>query len=437
MDTLAPSIGLPVVSRTPIIAVASVVLVFLASWVNTLDIGGTISTEKATVGLDATAMMKLLVAAAVGAVGGMGVLLSQRVRETLLSLPGILLVALSAVLVMTSAFAYAETATVSRAAALILVAYVCFIPTALSLVGLRTIAYAVLAGLTVHMLISWTLYLFVPSLGLYQEVLGGATLVSRMGGLGHPNSVGRVAALAGVVSLSILRSDLLLPRMPGARLWLLSIGVLAALTVIATWSRTSALAAMAAVGFLFADRFFSRWGLAGLAAAFSGICVLLLLLELGGASDLLAQTALSAATKSGELEELTSVTGRTEIWAESLRLIRQRMFTGWGLNSAPLLLAEFSQHTHNAVLHATFSGGIVAGALVVVLLAWNFLLGLRDPEPLVRAVSAFILVSCIFEDTILDTFPFPTTTLWLVALLYPTLRARAMSGPGDLPQQNP
>ena len=77
---------------------------------------------------------------------------------------------------------------------------------------------------------------------------------------------------------------------------------------------------------------------------------------------------LSVVTKTGDVTELTSATGRTEIWAEAIRLIGERPLTGYGLNSSPALMEDFSYHTHNLVLHATFSGGVVAGLLVMAAL---------------------------------------------------------------------
>ena len=96
--------------------------------------------------------------------------------------------------------------------------------------------------------------------------------------------------------------------------------------------------------------------------------------------------------------------------------------TGYGLNSAPFLLLEFSLHPHNLLLHVLLSGGVFAGILVILLLAWNLFFGLASDEPLVRAISIYVIVSGIFEDTVLDTFASPSTMLWLIVMLYPSVR---------------
>jgi exopolysaccharide production protein ExoQ len=244
-----------------------------------------------------------------------------------------------------------------------------------------------------------------------------------MGGLGHPNSSGRVAALAGVLCLAMLRSRDLAPRSRGSY-WLLGLIIgLAFATSIACYSRTSMLAAGAAAFFLFVDRIWSRNGIALIALGFSLLVAGIVGLELSTGSDVLAEKVLLSTTKTGDIEELTTATGRNLIWAEAIRKIAERPLTGWGLNSAPLVLIDFSQHTHNTVLHAALSGGLIAGVLVVLLLSWNLVFGLRSGEPIIRAISVFVLISSLFEDTIIDTFPFPTTTLWIFALLYPSLYA--------------
>ncbi len=415
LDRLTTQVGL--------IPAISGILVFLATFVNTLDIGGVTSSDEPDVGLDAMVAIKLGLAAVVAMIGLLGFLTSHQVRHALFGIPGIALVLLGVVFVVTSVFAYEETALVCQAAALIYCAYLCFIPTAVSLIGLRSFLYLIVAGLTIHMLMNWFLYLFVPSLGLFEEELWDATLVYRMGGLGHPNSGGRVAALAGVLSLALLRSHDLAPRFRGSHALLLLIIGLSVATSAACFSRTSILATVAASLFLFVDRIWSRGGLALIALGCSLLMVGVLGLELSTGSDFLAKTVLSSATKTGDLEELTTATGRNVIWAEAIRKIAERPLTGWGLNSAPLVLIDFSQHTHNAVLHAALSGGLIAGTLVVLLLLWNLFYGLRSGEPIIRAISVFVLISSLFEDTIIDTFPFPTTTLWIFALLYPSLHA--------------
>jgi tetratricopeptide (TPR) repeat protein len=81
---------------------------------------------------------------------------------------------------------------------------------------------------------------------------------------------------------------------------------------------------------------------------------------------------------------------RPQLWAESLRLILQRPFTGWGPGSFPLALqehesagfaqalgqAQFAEHPHNWVLSILHEAGILG------LVAFAFLLAVVQPWPM-------------------------------------------------------
>jgi O-antigen ligase len=242
-----------------------------------------------------------------------------------------------------------------------------------------------------------------------------------MGGLGHPNAIGRTGALAGLLCLALLRGRTLQSYRHVSTLMLLGIMLLSIATCFATFSRTALVSGLAGATFLLLDRLASRSGMAAfltgaLVIAFGFFAVGLVM---GG--QLMGEFALSVGTKTGTIEELTSATGRTEIWVEAVRRVQERPLTGWGLNSSTIVLEEFSLHTHNLLLHAALSGGLLAGFLVAALLLWSLVFGLISSEPLIRAVSIYVLISGLFEDTCLDTFASASTQLWLVVLLYPAL----------------
>ena len=397
----------------------SAVLLGSACFFNTIDLNYGYSGGEDHVGLDWQVAVKLVIAAACGVMGLMGVLMSSQVRVALASVPGCILVALAGVFVATSLVALPEAANVSRAAALVNFGYLCFVPTALSLLGLRRFAVICLVAMVINLIINWVMYLVFPATGIFEEELWDNTFVRRMGGLGHPNSVARSGVLSAILSLAMLRSRVIAPRLPAGRTILISVIVLACMTMIATFSRTAFVAGIAAAGLL--DKIFTRVGMlctvGGIALLIAGIVGL----ELVNGGGFISDSFLSVTTKTGDMEELTSATGRTAIWAESIRLISLRPLTGYGLNSAPFLLKEFSLHPHNLVLHALMSGGVVAGILVLCLLGWNLFFGLISQEPLVRAISTYVLVSGLFEDTVLDTFASPSTLLWLVVMIYPAI----------------
>lgn len=399
-------------------------LMCAATMWNAIDIA---SDDEIQAGLDWVVAIKLVITAFAGIVGGLGFLMDPRVRRTLLSGPGLILSLLGFVFLSTSVFAFHEVANVCRAASVIYIVYLVFIATALSVVRLRGVIIATLIGSVINLVLNWGLYL--TGHGAFEELLGDQVFVSRMGGLGHPNAIARVAMLAGLLSVAMLRSRELSPKLPIGRLVLYGIIVLSVMTAIATFSRTSIVAATAALFFLMSDKISSRGGMAVMFAGLAFLVASFLVFELASGGGMLGDSLLSVTTKTGDVQELTSATGRTDIWAEAIRLIGQRPVTGWGLNSAPVLLEDFSYHTHNLVLHATFSGGILAGFFVVTLLAWNFFFGLTSKEPIIRSVSMYVLVSGVLEDTVLDTFASTATLLWLLVLLYPAMSALKEIGP--------
>ena len=413
------------------IPIVCAVLMCTATLWNNVDINyeyaGNASASR--VALDWPVAIKLVIAAACAVMGMIGAVVDPRVRGALFSGPGLILVLLAIVFACTAIIALPEVANVSRAASLIYIGYLMFIPTAFAVLGLRTIIIASLVGMVINLAMNWGLYLFVPELGIHEEFLGDEKFLSRMGGLGHPNAIARVGVLGGLLSLAMLRSRELAPRLPGGRVVLLAIIVLGVLTAGATFSRTAIVAGMVSAFLLLSDKVASR---EGMSLVFAGLVVLiggLITFELVSGGGMLGDSLLSATTKTGTVEELTSATGRTDIWGEAIRLICERPITGWGLNSAPVMMENFSRHTHNLLLHATFCGGVFAGFLVLCLLLWNLFFGLTSDEPLVRAISMYVLVSGVFEDTVLDTFSSPSTLLWILVLLHPAMTVLSRKQP--------
>lgn len=396
-------------SHTRILPALSAATLVAAALCNLIDVSGS-GLEQ--VQLSGQVMVKLLIAVWVAGLAAWSLLTLPRVRQLLVSPAGLLLLALAGVLMATSAVAIDEVANVSRFAALNYLASLCFVTACLVRWGADRLAAYVLIGCVGFLLGSWLMYLLVPSVGVYVENFDADMRIRRMAGLAHPNVSGRIAMLSVIVALALYR------RGQRHRLGLLLIVALGLATAAMAFSRTAILAGAVGLLVLFLDRLPTRRGvLAGLAAVSIGL-VGLLAVELTTGSDVLGRLVVATGTKTGHVEELTSATGRTAIWSEALRLISLRPVTGYGLNSGPVLLTDFSQHTHNILLHPWLSGGVVAGLLMAAVLLFNLTVSLRSPHPLIRSLTAFVLVSGLFEDTVLGTFPGPPTILWLVVTLY-------------------
>ncbi|EMB14974.1 O-antigen ligase family protein [Rhodopirellula europaea] len=392
------------------LAVTTWCLVALSTFFGPLDIGS--DATAMTVGLDIRVACKLVVAGLAFLVGMYGLLTSSDVRQTLTTIPPVVLLTILMLVGLATPIAISSS---SLPAVLINVAYVLFIVVALFSIRLRGVVTAVLVGVTATMGVALFLYFFVPKFGSFPELLADGLVVNRMSGTAHPNAVGRAMVLGLIATLYLRRSDVLRLKVT------LLLTACFALGAYLAWSRTALLAGAFGVGILYLDQLRGRFGV-------SAVALLALLSILGvtfiyatGREDQLVGKVLEKLSKSGDAEEIMSGTGRSEIWAEATNLIMQRPIIGHGFNAAPILMLDYSQATHNAVLHASLAGGLIAGALMAGLLLWNLYLVFFAENLLIRAFSAFTILSCLTEDTVLEIFPGPCTIVWMVCVFYPAL----------------
>lgn len=397
-------------NESSLLAVTTWCLVALSTFFGPLDIGS--DATAMTVGLDIRVACKLVVAGLAFLVGMYGLLTSSDVRQTLTTIPPVVLLTILMLVGLATPIAISSS---SLPAVLINVAYVLFIVVALFSIRLRGVVTAVLVGVTATMGVALFLYFFVPKFGSFPELLADGLVVNRMSGTAHPNAVGRAMVLGLIATLYLRRSDVL--RLKVALL----LTACFALGAYLAWSRTALLAGAFGVGILYLDQLRGRFGV-------SAVALLALLSILGvtfiyatGREDQLVGKVLEKLSKSGDAEEIMSGTGRSEIWAEATNLIMQRPIIGHGFNAAPILMLDYSQATHNAVLHASLAGGLIAGALMAGLLLWNLYLVFFAENLLIRAFSAFTILSCLTEDTVLEIFPGPCTIVWMVCVFYPAL----------------
>ncbi|MCA9140439.1 MAG: O-antigen ligase family protein, partial [Planctomycetales bacterium] len=300
---------------------------------------------------------------------------------------------------------------------LIFVGYFLFITAALGTIGLRKVLRVFLVGSTCYLLVAWGAYLLVPSFGRFYEYTDATTTVTRMGGVAHPNAIAAEASVALLVCCAVIRD-----RRPGQRMgrwasvgWALLITLILA-TLYATMSRTAVLAAVAGLVMLMFDKLYGRRGALMLVGAVtlgaSGLFVTMLT-----TTESVGDSAVAAVTKSDNVEELTSLTGRTEIWAEAISLIVQRPLTGYGLDSAASVMSEKSVGTHNLFLNVVFSTGIITGIFMLLLLGATLYLAFASDNPLFRGISTFVLISGLVDDTLFASFPCPITFLWISMLM--------------------
>lgn len=419
-----------------------------AAAVNPLDIiTGASEFDRATSSTGPQTLLKLGLAGIATLIGCLGVLLSPRTRHLLNSVPGAALLALGFVFCATSVFAAPTVRIISIASALIFMGYLLFITTALATMGVKRVAICLVLGTSIYLSYTWALFILIPESGTFTEYVSATETVQRMGGTGHPNTIAKVAVATGLLGLALLTgrtqpatssseandrsessphrvSDRVLAiatRGPWWNLIWTGIVVLATATVLATISRTAIIAGFAAAGIMLIERFYGRGGLAIAIASVSAAAVAIFAISLWSGEGPFSESTVTVVTKSGDVEELTSLTGRTVIWKEAVDLIAERPLTGWGLDSAASVMSKEATGTHNLLLHISFSAGMVACVLILGLLGWSLVFGATSGYEWIRGVTVFVLVSGLVEDTIFESFPTMLTLIWIVALLAPNM----------------
>ncbi|MEM6690580.1 MAG: O-antigen ligase family protein [Planctomycetota bacterium] len=362
-----------------------------------------------TVGIDPIVAMKLIVFAIAASLAVYGFLTSSAVRQILQTPPVLVLYALLCLVLIAGPGAVSSA---SIPTTLINFASIGFVATALVGLGVNRFALAGLIGCLVSVLLAIFLYYVVPRYGVFPEHLADGLIVYRLGGVAHPNSVSRSACLGLIMAIYLYRTRVLSWRYS---IFLILVFLIA---IYMSFSRTAILASGLALIVLVARQLQSRIALMSVTFAVMTGILLLMSLVAFGREDIVVDKVLAKLSKSGDVEEITSGTGRAQIWGKAVELIGERPLIGHGFNAAPTLMEDFSQSTHNAVLHASLAGGVLAGGLMFVLLLWNVNILLTTDHILIRSITMFLLISCLMEETVLETFAGPCTATWLLGILY-------------------
>ncbi|EMI44863.1 O-antigen ligase family protein [Rhodopirellula sp. SWK7] len=404
-------------SKSPLV-IAMWLLIVMAVFLGPLDISS--GAPKMTVGLDTTVAFKLMVAGLAGALGLYGVMTSDSVRQTFLTLPSLAIATILLLAGMATPIAISGT---SLPTTLINFGYLLFVITALLTLKLRGVGLAILAGVSITTMLALTFWFFVPEYGVFPELLEGGLIVKRLGGTAHPNGTGRSMMIGLILAIYFYRTKTL-PILPAGILI-----VMFTLGGYLTMSRTAMVAGAAGVIVLFLDRIFSRAGVMAVSLAVLCGIVGVTAVYMQGKEDRFVGKVLAKVSKSGNAEEITSGTGRSKIWTKAISLIANRPIIGHGFNAAPSLMIDHSQATHNAVLHATLAAGLIGGSLMLCLMLWCIYLVTSSDALMIRGVAAFVVIASLAEDAVLETFPGPVTIAFVMCCIYPVLVTQTASGP--------
>lgn len=138
------------------------------------------------------------------------------------------------------------------------------------------------------------------------------------------------------------------------------------------------------------------------------------------------QLLLKFVSRSGSAEELTSLTGRTEIWYTVLKLVEQRPWTGFGYASSVFVLPEYqnsigfvTSHAHNLALQLLLTTGWVGLVLFVLTIAGIGVRAVMYGDRVMFAMLAFVLLNGVTESSGFTTLANICTLAFAIAVTLP------------------
>lgn len=403
---LTPADRLNKALSVPVNLLVAAVLVFMVSFLNLANL----QVDKDVVALDPQVLAKLLVIAGAGLYGVIGAMGDIRIRRVLFSFPVFLVMVLCGFYFLSSFFSIAkEHSLVSAASSL---AVLLMTVTAMVQLGLVRFLTIVFYAMSAFIVFSWAVFLAWPEVGVFMEPITDGEFTKRMSGLAHPNTLGQYGGLTMVVGLGLY-------HFYGQRSsWRLVVIALAAAALVASLSRTSLMATVAGLIALYHRSIFSaenkKWLIFGALLAIPVLLIVVTQIELGSS----IADKMTMFSKSGDAEELTSATGRAEIWQYTIQLISEQPFTGYGAATSKYFLEDYSMYTHNLLLNIAFSTGVFGGLVGLCMILQQAATAVLRAHVITSAVIVFILVNGLFENVIFSIIAGMPTLLWIMTMAW-------------------
>lgn len=302
----------------------------------------------------------------------------------------------------------AESKTYSLAAVVTLICVVVFVPAALLQLGAKPFLFTTLVSLTSFAFFSWILYFVLPEIGAYQEAGGNN---SRLGG--DANQLGLQCAL-GLTVTGAMWLKRWLPT------WAMALLVLFfSVTLIATDSRTSMACALCGTGFL-GYRWLDWAGRFCIGATLACIATVMLITSPPDATRIAQESA-----RSGDMLEIYSFNGRTEIWSYALQQSQNSLLLGHGYGASRFALSEYTNagydydelhHAHNQIINALLTTGMLGALIVVCMGITQLYLAWKHPSLFPDSICIVIIFAGLLEVILFGPMPRVAVILWFAAI---------------------
>ena len=263
-------------------------------------------------------------------------------------------------------------------------------------------------------LVSIVVYYGMPEFGRMKEWHGNSQIVgTRLSGIGgNANTVGRQAALA------LLLLALYAPELKKINVLIVPVvGSVAAVALLLSNSRTSLALTLIIIWFLL---FCTRERMVLFVLSLLALFVIMPFLFIFG------ETLLSMVSRSGDVAEITTGTGRTHIWAVVVQLIFERPVAGWGYGSTLFILPEYAgdirhiaPHAHNMILQILITSGFVGLAIFAVAFGIRMFDAYRARNRTVLTLMAFVFLNGLTEASAFAGVANSATLAMLIAIALP------------------
>ena len=295
---------------------------------------------------------------------------------------------------------------------------VLFAPAVLIQLGRRRVVHVIMVTMLVFVFGSWLLYFFIPVLGRSKFEMPDGEIIYRVGN--DAQQLG-IQATWAVGMMLILATE----RFAQWKSFIIPIAI-CLVTLPFCQSRTATLAMLAVIS-LVLWRTSNRSLVVG--AALVGVliaCVAAFVL-VNGIIEVNGNAMLSGISRSGKVEEIYNLTGRTDIWRYTIGRIQEAPLTGHGYGCSRQALTTFLSdgygdfalhHAHNVLLNTIVGTGLLGGAILLAMLGSLVFGFLRKPELFPDIVLAAMFVAGLTESVFFGPMPRSHTVIWLIALYW-------------------
>ena len=289
----------------------------------------------------------------------------------------------------------------------------------------------IVAAITLFCIISIIVYFAVPEFGHYVYWLNQERFVSpRLSGIaGSANNMALIAAFSVVVTGLYAR------EFHRLNVFFAPVAGLVALVALLMTNTRGVLAGAVAILFIIYMLHWRRL----YAAVFAGSIGLLALAAILPKGEAFL---LKAVSRSGDVSEITSFTGRTEIWHAVLQLSSAEPWMGYGYASSVFVLPQHASqvgfatsHAHNVILQLLLTTGMIGVILFVLSVVLVIARAAVQRDRTVFAMMLFVLFNGVTESSGFTTLANICTFAFAIAVTMPPLQKHRVEYENDLAYQ--